>query len=350
MSGKSKFIPPKQHAQPKPPPGPEMVDSLLARMEDGNEFGSIVSLMPKDGNVVPELRKGLAEIERARGRPCVCYVANTLHPMPGTSIESSDDLPFNEMIARVSAGSNSVDVLLVTPGGSGQQVSQFVNTLRPRFGSVEYLLPYMCMSAGTLWALSGDKIWMDRRAFIGPIDPQVRLPDGQFIPAQSLLTLLDKIQKEGEEALKKGSQPSWSNIRLLDNIDGRHIGNAITMSNYSIKLASSFLAQYKFKGWTKRDPSGEAVTEEYRKEKADKVATKLCSNDYWKSHAHGISRDVADAELRIQIDKVETDPAFERALRRFWALLYWTFDKGTVSKMFLSQNYVVVRNVQIVKG
>ena len=153
------------------------VDSLLDSMTDGNEYESIVSLLPNNTDLVPELRRAINEIENIRQRPLICYFANVVRPVPDVSILSSDDLPFNEMVNKIDSTKIEVDVMVVTPGGTGQQVSQFVNTLRPRFSSVEFILPYMCMSAGTLWVLSGDKIWMDKRAYIGPIDPQVALPD-----------------------------------------------------------------------------------------------------------------------------------------------------------------------------
>src|SRR4030043_2055681 len=112
------------------------------------------------------------------------------------------------MVKKIGLSKDSVDVMVVTAGGAGQQVSQFVNCLRARVNNmVDFILPYMCMSAGTLWVLSGDNIWMDRRAYIGPIDPQVRLPDGSLVPAQSLIVLLQEIRKEGEEFLKKGMSP-----------------------------------------------------------------------------------------------------------------------------------------------
>jgi len=45
-----------------------------------------------------------------------------------------------------------------------EQVTLFVDAIRAKFQSVEFILPYKAMSAGTLWALSGERIWMDRRA------------------------------------------------------------------------------------------------------------------------------------------------------------------------------------------
>lgn len=206
------------------------------------------------------------------------------------------------------------------------------------------------MSAGTLWALSGDKIWMDKRAFIGPIDPQVRAKTGDLVPAQSILILLNKIKEEGENAIQKGQNPPWHFIRLIDVMDGRQVGDAISLSQYSIKIASDFLYEYKFRNWNTHSSNGNPVTEEERKSRAVWVAEKLCSNDYWKSHGHGISRETANSELKLTIDQVESVPGLERAIRRLWALFYYTLDKSSITKMFLSDNYVLIRQTQIKEG
>lgn len=318
------------------------VPSLLDVMVDDNEYASIVSMHPKGGDIVPDLRRALAEIEQIRGRPCICYLANVIKPMPGVSIEPNDDLPFSEMIGRINPAQKQLDVLVVTGGGSGQQVYQFVNRLRPRFDNVEYLLPYMCMSAGTLLVCSGDKIWMDERAYIGPIDPQVPAADGRLVPAQAILVLLNKIRQDGEEAIKNGNPPPWHLIRLIDTMDKRQVGDAISLSDYSTKMAMEFLERYKFKAWTKRK-SGLDVTPEHRRQRAEQVAKVLCSNEYWKSHSHGITRQAANTELKLHIEFPDNVPGLSRALRRFWALVYYAFDKSTISKIFFSQNYSIFR-------
>lgn len=321
------------------------VDSLLDSMQDGNEYGSIVSLLPENPNLVPEIRRAIKDIENIRNRPLICYFANVVRPVPDNTILSSDDLPFNEMVNKVDSNETEIDIMVVTPGGSGQQVSQFVNTLRSRFNNVEFILPYMCMSAGTLWVFSGDKIWMDQRAYIGPIDPQIKLPDGRFIPAQSLLVLLQTIREEGEKYLKQGISPPWELIRLVDNIDARQLGDAITQSEYAIKMATEFLEKYKFKTWTVHSSTSNPVTDEDKHNRGDEIARKFCSHDYWKSHAHGITRDVVQNQLRIKIEEIESVSGLERAVRRLWALLYWLFDRGITCKLIVSDNYILVRHV-----
>jgi hypothetical protein len=324
---------------------PQEVPSLLDVMKEGHEYESILPYTPPGGQLVPDLKRAILEIESIRQRPLVCYVANVIKGLPGINIDFSDDLPFNEAISKIPDNIKSLDILVVTPGGLGQQVAQFVNALRPRFDSVEFILPFMCMSAGTLWVLSGDKIWMDSRAYIGPIDPQVPSKSGDSLPAQSILILLEKIRAEGEEALRKGVPPPWHLIRLLDTMDQRQVGGAISASEYSIKLASNFLENYKFKNWIVHNSSGQTVTDSDRKARALEVATRLCDNSYWKSHGHGINREIADKELRLVIDHLESDQNFHKAIRRIWALFYYTLERTFLTKVLISSNYTLVRQI-----
>jgi hypothetical protein len=320
------------------------VSSLLDEMKNGNEYGSIVNLSVSSADLVPELQRGLAEIEAVRQRPCICYAANVVRQgARDTAITSGDHLPFNEMVDLVAAEHKGVDVLLVTPGGSAEQVALFVEALRKRFTSVEFLLPYKSMSAGTLWALSGDRIWMDERAFLGPIDPQVAGKDGRFVPAQSLLTLLNKFQQEGQAAIAKGQQPDWTQILILKELDYRQLGHAINASQYSITMATEYLSRYKFQSWQTHKSSGIPVTPGERTAAAVAAATALCSHDRWKNHGHAITRAIIESELRLVIDKPEDVPGLQRALRRTWALLYYVFDRSGATKIVLSGKYRFIR-------
>lgn len=325
-----------------------VVRSLLDAMEDGNEYGSVVSLVPEATNVVPEIRRALSDIESVRGRPCLCYAANVVRAgVPDTVIASADYLPFSEMVGRVGAAVMEVDILLATPGGSAEQVNLFVEALRPRFDTVEFLIPYKAMSAGTLWALSGDRIWMDERAFLGPLDPQVPSKDGIYVPAQALLTLLDKIQREGDAALAKRENPPWALIRLLDQMDQKQLGAAISASNYVATMAAKYLEEYKFRTWETHASSGRVVTPEEKRERAREVAGVLCSHERWKAHGHAISRDVLWNEVRIKIDRPEDQEGLHRAMRRLWALLYYIFEKSPVVKLMVSSSYSFFRSQHI---
>lgn len=325
------------------------VDSLLDVMKDGAEFQSIIDIVPKNGNIMPDLYRAISEIENIRNHPCICYIANVVNPgVSGIEIDFSDDLPFKEMVTLASSD-NEIDVFIATPGGIGSQIPNFVETLRTKYKRVNFIIPYMCMSAGTLFALSGNRIIMDSRGYIGPIDPQVQLKTGEYVPAQSILHLLDKIKEEGDKAIAEGRNVPWHYVRLLDNMDHRQIGEAYTSSEYSIKLAKDFLIKYKFSDWVTHKSTGAAVTHEEKEAAASKIAELLCSNSYWKSHSHGITRDVANNEVKLYIDEVETIDGLERAVRRAWAIFSYAMNRSPMRKIFISRNYALFRFVNQVQ-
>lgn len=325
--------------------------SLMDIMEDGREFASLVKnkRIQTSVNLDRDIKKSFAEITSIRQRAIVAYLSNVVNQniRVSTAIDYGDDLPFNEMISSVPDEVKDIDILLVSPGGSAQQVSKFVDRLRSRFDSVHFILPNIAMSAATIFALSGDEIIMDSRAYIGPIDPQVMNKEGQYVPAQSILTLLDSIKSRGDKLIKQGQNPPWTDLQILRQIDGKEIGNAINASNYSIELAENYLSNYKFRSW-ENHANGARVTDDEKIAAAHAIAEKLCDHSQWKTHSRGITRELAWEACKIKIISAESIPGLERAIRRFWALIYWIFENTTIYKMFLAENYGIFRNARLV--
>lgn len=321
------------------------VNSLWDAIVPGREYGSIIGVQPRDGlDLVSELVRGLKEIEAIRKRPCIGYLGNVVNQgIIGAGVDPADDLPFSEMVATIPQELQEVDVLLSTWGGSAHQISQFVNCLRSRFSTVNFIIPSYCMSAGTLFALSGNNIIMTSRACLGPIDPQVPKQDGNYVPAQALLLLVQDLQKKGEAAIQQGKPVPWSFVRILDSLDKKELGYAITATQYSITMATEFLVNYKFRDWATRKTSQLPVDDSYRRERADSIANALASHDRWKSHGHAISREVLWSEIELEIEHPDVD--FNNLIVKLWALLSWIFDKASVAKLIVSSNYSFVRSV-----
>lgn len=339
--------PPQKHPQNSyGTPELKMVNSLLDEMQDGNEYGSIVGCGVNGLDLVTEFRRGMEQISAIRERPVVCYLANVVNPKitVSTGIDTTDDLPFSEMIEMIDQNDRNLDIILVTPGGYAEQVAKFVNKLRPRFDSVGFILPYMAMSAGTIFALSGDELIMDSRAYIGPIDPQVPSKEGRYIPAQAIMALIKAIQDRGAEQLANGLQPDWTDILILNQLDGKEIGYAISASNFSIELVTSYLANYKFKNWTIHQTTGAPVTYEEKCTRAKEIAEQLCDHVLWKTHSRGISREMAHSECRLKIIHPEDIPGLLSAIRKFWALAYYSFERTPMVKAYISGNYSILRN------
>lgn len=315
------------------------VDSLFQEMADGAEYNSLMNKMPKDGHdLLGDVVHALKCIEDLRARPCIAYLGNVVRADNGSSgVDQTDDLPFAELVNSVPGNSGRVDVLLSTRGGSAQQVGRFVDCLRRRFDEVDFLIPSYCMSAGTLFALSGDRLWMTERACLGPIDPQVPSSSGMLVPAQALLVLVKEIQKLGQDAIDLQQPVPWHIVRIIDTIDKHMLGEAITATGYATRLATEYLKKFKFKNWTVRSETGIAVTDDYKQERATEIATQLASHELWQSHGHAISRDVLQETSRLQVDRPNAN--LDEAMRRAWAIATWIFERTAVVKMLTSSNY-----------
>jgi hypothetical protein len=91
------------------------------------------------------------------------------------------------------------------------------------------------------------------------------------------------------------------------------------------------------------------VTPQERKDKAEQIAGILCDHGKWKSHGHFIDRNTAWTECGLQITHSESIQGLDRAMRRMWALFYWLFESTPILKFFISDNYCIIRQKQIIK-
>ncbi len=73
-------------------------------------------------------------------------------------------------------------VLVETAGGVIETVERIVQVLRKHYKTVEFIIPNYAYSAGTILVMSGDEIYMDYYAVLGPIDPQYPSDDGNYVP------------------------------------------------------------------------------------------------------------------------------------------------------------------------
>lgn len=342
MGKRNKAIP-NYNPHPTAPKAP-VITSLLDQMRDGEEYSSIIGLKNVNVDARTELLRSISEISSIRQRPLLCYVSNVVNSRitQSVSIDSSDDAPFLETLKSIPADQENLDVILVTPGGSAETVDYWVKQLRSRFNHITFILPYMAMSAGTIFCMSGDDLIMDESAFFGPIDPQVPSKNGRYVPAQSIITLIADIQKRGQEQLAQGKQPDWTDVQILRNLDAKEIGNALNASKLSTNLVSAYLREYKFKDWNTHH-DGTPVTTADKEHRAEAIAKQLCEHSIWLSHSSRITRNMAWNTCKLKITHPE-DIGLASALKRFWALTCFFLENTMTTKIFASSNnYTIFR-------
>lgn len=121
-------------------------------------------MRPVDNQVQTQLAQHLDEI----GTNLVADVVAVVSPIiPGLEIRLRD------AIGQIDTSRTSVAIILDTPGGVVEIVERMVTVVRYRYDDVTVIVPDRAMSAGTIFALSADRIMMDHFSCLGPIDPQI---------------------------------------------------------------------------------------------------------------------------------------------------------------------------------
>lgn len=219
---------------------------------------------------------------------------------------------FIEQVKNASAREeDTISVLLRTGGGSAETTERMVSVLRKHYAHVNFVVPDIAMSAGTILCMSGDRIYMDYAGTLGPIDPQVPTPDtGDYVPA---LGYLDKVQ----EITQKG-QLAPADVVMLKSLDLAKLALFEQARDLSIDLLKKWLVEFKFKNWThhRTNNPGAPVTEHQKAERAEQIARDLADHKRWRSH--GRSLDIAKlTELRIEIDDYSDNVSLRNAIRGY---------------------------------
>lgn len=221
---------------------------------------------------------------------------------------------------------NSLAIVLNTPGGSAETTEKLVRIARHHYENVYFIVPDSTMSAGTIWCMSGDKIYMDYSSALGPIDPQVH-NGTTFVPA---LNYLDKV----DELIRKSSEGSLTQAEfiMLRELDLAELRTYEQAKDLTISLLEQWLVKYKFRTWThhRTNPSkkGQPVTDEEKRERAREVAQKLNDTSLWYSHGRSIGVESLKQILRLEVDDYTDDLEFRELIRQYSDML-----TGYISRM-----------------
>ena len=208
-----------------------------------------------------------------------------------------------------------VAIILDTLGGTAEVVERMVGVIRHHYDEVDFLIPDRAMSAGTIFTMAGDRIFMSYFSGLGPIDPQVE-KDGKFVPALGYLTQYERLCKKSEN-----QELNPAELRFLEKLDLVELYEFEQARELSHELLTNWLSTYKFKDWHTHSSTGEPVTDEEKVQRAKDVAAVLSNHERWHSHARTISRDTLRSELRLEIENFEDIPEFLAAIDEYVGLI-----------------------------
>jgi hypothetical protein len=284
-----------------------------------------------DKTIKDILNQNLEKLEQSFGSDVIFYYGE-IHPSYEKIFRD-----FIETLKDEKPGKERLTILLNTPGGSAETVEKLVSIIRHHYKEVYFVVPDYAMSAGTIFCMSGDKIFMDYSSSLGPIDPQV-FNGTTYVPA---LGYLDKVN----ELLEKAKNGTLTNAEflILQNQDLAMLRSYEQAKELTITLLKTWLVEYKFKDWsvhrTDVKRKGRKVTEGEKLKRAEEIADKLGNNKLWHSHGRMIDISTLKSVLKLEIEDYSyNDPL--RSIIRDYNDLMTEFIARNGYKVFLhSRNY-----------
>ena len=216
-----------------------------------------------------------------------------------------------------------IAIILDTVGGVVEVVERMVTIIRHHYNEIDFLVPDRAMSAGTVFVMAGNQIYMNYFSCLGPIDPQI-VKDGRFVPAMSYLNQYKRFSERAESG-----QLNAAELILLNNFDPGELYQFEQARLLSQDLLADWLSTYKFRDWDTHSSTGAPVTAEEKTERAEEIARILSDYERWRSHGRTISRDTLVLEpIRLKIERIEDNPSLSFALNDYVGLLEYYMQRN----------------------
>ncbi len=245
---------------------------------------------------------------------------------------------FREVVEKLSASANKKDalaVVLTTPGGEAEAAEKLVEVARRHYNLLYCIVPLAAMSAGTIFCMASDKIYMDYSSSLGPIDPQVPDREGRFlVPA---LGHLDKVNQIIEKSRANTITPV--EFEWLMRQDLAMLRFYEQARDLSVALLEKWLVQYKFKDWTlhRTHAVGSPVTADEKQARAREIAQLLSNNAHWHSHGRMIGMDTMRSACKLEIDDFGGDLDLQKSIRRYNDTLSEYLSRSQITSFLFSR-------------
>lgn len=261
------------------------------------------------------------------------YLEGDIISFYGPIIPTIEEI-FKKIVEGINDKKEKVFIILTTGGGSAETTERLVNILRYHYDEVNFIIPNYAYSAGTIFCMSGDKIYMNYYSVLGPIDPQVMNKDGKYVPALGYINKLKELLDKAEN-----NKISQAEFLILKDFDLAELRTYEQARDLTVDLLQKWLVKYKFKNWTKTE-KGKNVTEEMRIKRASEIAKDLGNYDKWKSHGRPIDINTLKQEINIKIEDYSENVNFNEKLDKYYSLLIDYIKKFNYENFFHTREFI----------
>ncbi len=119
---------------------------------------------------------------------------------------------------RTTPDDTPIDLIIHTPGGLVLAAAQIALALKDHPAKTTVIVPHYAMSGGTLIALAADEIVMDPHAVLGPVDPQLQVPNMGALPGPSIVKVAEEKGKEASDNILILADVSKKAIEQVKNL------------------------------------------------------------------------------------------------------------------------------------
>lgn len=215
------------------------------------ETNSVIKRVMIEQNQGPETRQNIfAGLEKELGRSVVSFFTSFKFPV---MIEDADADMLEGVLQKTDL-SNGLALVISSPGGFGLSAERIINICRNYSGTGEYwaIVPSKAKSAATMICFGASKIIMGRTSELGPIGPQLTIPEKGVVKRFSLHNIVESYDDLFKKAIKeKGNLQPY--LQQLANYDEKEIKEFRTAISLSEDIAITTLASGMMKGLSEKD-------------------------------------------------------------------------------------------------
>ena len=265
-------------------------------------------------------RRYLANLHSYTERDVILYASNWTQSVlfAGTVHINEEDVQ-GLMAAVHGLKSDKLDLILHSTGGVPEVAETMVSYLRKKFDHIRVIVPQAAMSAATMLACAADEIVMGKQSSLGPIEPQLVLPNrhgsDQVLPAQAIIDSFETAKKTSVTS----PQQLGAFLPILEQYTPGLIEQCYAAQKLSTELVSKWLKQYMLK-------------DDGADEKASYIADRLADHSTLKSHARHIDMDEA-AKLGLKVTALEDDQQLQDLVLSTFHATTIAFQRGVLKIM-----------------